>query len=127
MSQKKKPLNQPVWINLQILKDQSLNQLLLLKLVIIRRIFLIKTSMKKFGDSSMLTRTLFHGNKEEFFNHIQQTDGSIHQADMKLQRVVRLLLKNQTRRRILEIRTLMKRFGDSSMQIKTLNHGKAEE
>ena len=83
--------------------------------------------MKKFGDLSMLTRTLFHGNKEEFSNHIQPTDGSTHQADMKLQLVVRLLHKNQTKRRILEIRTLMKRFGDSSTLTRTPNHGKAEE
>jgi hypothetical protein len=78
LSQKRRKLNQLVWISFQIPRDQNHNLLLLShnsKIFKERRIFLTRILMRKFGDSSMLTRTPFHGNIEEFLSHIQQTDG----------------------------------------------------
>jgi len=63
----------------------------LLKLT--EEILVIKTSMKKFGDSSMQTRTLFHGKEEELLKLIHQMDGPIQLEDSAL--VKRLILPNQ--------------------------------
>jgi len=68
----------------------------------LERIFLTRTSMRKFGVSSTLTRTPFHGNIEETRKLIQQTDGPTHQAD-SLKELERTSLT----------KTLMKKSGDS--------------
>ena len=83
-----------------------------------KKILETKTSMKKFGDLSMLTRIHFHGKEEGMKTHIQSMDGPTQLAD---------LLKNQTPKKILETRTLMKKFGDSSTLTRTPFHGKEEE
>jgi len=85
-------------------------------LLIRRRISLTRRSMKKFGDSSMLTKTPYLGNTEETKKLIQPTDGPTHQADSLL-----------TRRRTFLTRRSMKKFGDSSMLTKTPYLGSTEE
>jgi hypothetical protein len=70
---------------------------------LIKKILVIKISMRKFGDSSTLIRTPFHGKEEEMKTHIQSMDGLTQLAD---------LLKNQTPKKILVTKTSMKKFGD---------------
>jgi len=85
-----------------------------------RKISPIRILMKRFGDSLMPTRTLSHGNIEEMRKLIQPTDGLIHQVDS-------LSPKESTTRKTFLIRTLMRKYGDSSMPIKILFHGNIEE
>merc|ERR1712195_250544 len=56
----------------------------LLKEIATRRIFQTRTSMKKSGDSSTLTKTPFHGNTEELKKLIQLMDGLTQLADLLL-------------------------------------------
>jgi len=51
------------------------------KMLTPRKIFLIKTLTKRFGDLLMLTRIPFLTNIEELRRHIQLTDGPIQQVD----------------------------------------------
>jgi len=74
--------------------------------------------MRKFGVSSMLTRTHFLGNIEEMTKHTQQMDGPIQPVDS---------LSIKEMERILVTRTLMKKFMDLLLLIKTFFHGKPEE
>ena len=83
-----------------------------------KKILETKTSMKKFGDLSMLTRIHFHGKEEGMKTHIQSMDGLTQLAD---------LLKNQTPKKTFQTKTLMRKFGDSSTPIKILFHGNIEE
>jgi len=72
--------------------------------------------MRKFGVSSMLTRTHFHGNIEEMKKHTHLMGGPIHQADS-------LSIKEE----ILVTNKLMKKFMDLLVPIKTFYHGNIEE
>ena len=93
---------------------------LLLKTSTPKKISQTRISMKRFGDSSMLTKTLSHGSTEEMRKLIQPTDGPILQVDL-------LSPKESTTRKIFLIKTLMRKFGDSSMPIRILFHGNIEE
>jgi hypothetical protein len=79
-----------------------------------KKILVTKTLMKKFGDSSTLTRTPFHGKEEEMKMLIQSMDGLTQ-------------LEDSFKRMTFQTKTLMRKFGDSSTPIKILFHGNIEE
>jgi len=92
----------------------------LLKEIATRRIFQTRISMKKSGDSSMPTKTPFHGNTEELRKLIQLMDGPTQLADLLFQKEI-------ATRKIFQTRISMKKSGDSSMPTKTPFHGNTEE
>jgi len=73
------------------------------------KISLIRISTKKFGDSLMTIRTLFHGNTEETRKLIQPTDGLTQKVDLLLSHLTR---ETETPK-ISLTRILMRKYGDS--------------
>merc|ERR1712166_1229945 len=98
----------------------QLADLLFQKEIATRRISQTRILMKKSGDSSMPTKTPFHGNTEELRKLIQLMDGPTQLADLLFQKEI-------ATRRISQTRISMKKSGDSSMLTKTPFHGNTEE
>jgi len=81
-----------------------------------RRTFLTRRLMKKFGDSSTLTKIPYLGSTEEMRRLTQLMDGLTHQADLL-----------SIRRRISLTRRSMRKYGDSLMTTRIPYHGNKEE
>jgi len=81
-----------------------------------RRTSPTRRSMKKFGDSSTLTKTPYLGSTEEMRRLTQLMDGLTHQADLL-----------SIRRRISPTRRSMRKYGASLTTTRILYHGNKEE